>query len=128
VQAVSDKPLALNGMDLLVLGGPTHAHGMSAPMRTFLQSLPSEKLHNVRAATFDTRFHVPQLFAGSAASTIARTIKKKGAQLVVPAESFFIGSSEGPLMEGELERAATWAMALLDAVGAPVKEAAGSRP
>ncbi|HEX8917902.1 MAG TPA: hypothetical protein VF898_05340 [Chloroflexota bacterium] len=127
VHAVSDGPFPIDGVDLLVLGGPTQAHGMSAPMRAFLGALPAGTLLNVRAATFDTRFHIPQVFSGSAASTIARTIKKQGAQVVVPAESFFIGSSEGPLKEGELERAQAWATDLLAAVGAPGQEVVAGR-
>lgn len=123
-QAVSDGAIGLLGVDLLVIGGPTQAHGTSAPMRAFLQSLPVGPSNNLRAATFDTRFRIPQLFSGSAASRIARTLKKKGVRIVGTPESFFVQNSEGPLIEGEIERAAAWATELLAAVGAPTKEVA----
>ena len=34
---------------------------------------------------------------------------KKGGELAVPAEGFYVGDTEGPLLEDELERAAEWA-------------------
>jgi len=46
---------------------------------------------------------------GYAAKSIAGTLKKKAGELVVPPEGFFVGGTEGPLKEGELERAADWA-------------------
>jgi hypothetical protein len=46
---------------------------------------------------------------GYAASTIAKTLEKKGGKLAVPAEGFFVTGEQGPLKDGELERAAAWA-------------------
>jgi hypothetical protein len=46
---------------------------------------------------------------GYAANTIASTLKKKGGQLLVPPEGFLVTGEQGPLKEGELERAARWA-------------------
>ncbi len=34
---------------------------------------------------------------------------KAGGELAAPAEGFFVVDTEGPLQEGELERAAAWA-------------------
>jgi len=47
--------------------------------------------------------------SGSAAHGIASKLKRAGASLIVEPESFFVAEREGPLEEGELERAATWA-------------------
>jgi flavodoxin I len=44
-----------------------------------------------------------------AAKHIADRLKKKGSQLIVPPEGFFVEGMEGPLVQGELERAADWA-------------------
>jgi len=47
--------------------------------------------------------------SGSAAHRIASRLKRTGASLLVEPESFFVAEREGPLEEGELERAARWA-------------------
>lgn len=44
-----------------------------------------------------------------AAGPIAKRFVKKGGDLAVPPEGFFVAGTEGPLKEGELERAADWA-------------------
>jgi len=49
---------------------------------------------------------------------MGRKARKFGGQLVVPAESFFVVGREGPLEEGEEERAKQWARAILDGMGA----------
>jgi hypothetical protein len=47
--------------------------------------------------------------SGSAAPIIASRLKRAGASLVLPPESFFVAEREGPLEKGELERAEQWA-------------------
>ena len=46
---------------------------------------------------------------GYAAPRITNAFKKKGGNLAVTPEGFFVKGKEGPLKEGELERAASWA-------------------
>lgn len=107
-------------VDLLVLGAPTHGHGMSRPasresvdpekadmgIREWLESLPVAP--ESRVAAFDTRFDKPRWITGSAALKISRRLGKLGRELVLPPESFFVTHSEGPLTEGELDRARRW--------------------
>jgi hypothetical protein len=61
-------------------------------------------------AAFDTR-HVSKwtLLFGYAAPRIARSMERSGAALLAAPEGFFVLGTEGPLKEGELERAACWA-------------------
>src|SRR5512132_914760 len=97
---------------LLVVGGPTHAHGMSREatrrtaasdeknvnpdptvspgLREWIDRLPLgiEKL----AAAFDTRFDKPVFLTGSAARGIARRLERRGYRRVRPPESFFVAS------------------------------------
>jgi hypothetical protein len=54
---------------------------------------------------------VVKLF-GYAAKPIADRLKKKGGELTIPPEGFLVKGTEGPLKEGELERAADWAKSL----------------
>jgi hypothetical protein len=37
-----------------------------------------------------------------------KTLARAGWRLVVPAESFFVGGTKGPLRDGELDRARRW--------------------
>jgi hypothetical protein len=116
---------------LIVVGGPTHAHGMSRPgtrqgaakdaaqdlvtrgigVREWLGSLPAAR-GAMAAAAFDTRFDKPAWLTGSASRGAARQLRRCGYRLVVPPESFFVQASSGPLAPEELDRARRWGQAL----------------
>lgn len=83
-------------------------------MRSFLGRLP--EVGGGTAACFDTRFDKSPLLTGSAAKAIAKKLGRLGYELVAPPESFFVVDSEGPLTDGELERARAWGASL---VGTP---------
>lgn len=117
------EDLELRGEELLFVGGPTHRQTLSPAMRTLLDHTGRTALRGVRAASFDTRYEMPRwlirLSAGTAADKIAGRIRGRGARLAVPPESFLIERDvEGPLLEGELERAEAWARTVLGTVGA----------
>jgi flavodoxin-like protein len=124
-----DAPMpVLDELDLLVVGGPTHVHGMTGArsrasaadqggtagrgVRDWLDDLPRAHGH---AVTFDTRFEKPALLTGSAAKGIAKRLLRKGFE-VVATESFFVLGTDGPLKDGELDRAKEWAEGLRDQV------------
>ena len=68
-----------------------------------------------RVAAFDTRISQKWVgIFGYAAGKIARNLKKKGGNLIALPEGFFVEGTQGPLKEGELERAAGWASALVE--------------
>lgn len=94
-------------VDVLIVGSPTQAWNATPATKSFLENIPA--LHNIPAAAFDTRFKRTRLLTGSAARKIAKVLKKKGGVLLAEPESFFVTGMEGPLLEGELERAKTWA-------------------
>ena len=96
-------------LDLLIVGGPTQRHGLSPAIQALLERLPRRTLRGAGAAAFDTRYHMAAWKSGSAAQRIASKLKRTGASLLVEPESFFVAEREGPLEEGELERAARWA-------------------
>ena len=113
----------LTGADLLVVGSPTQKFRPTLGMNTFLNSIPKNGLKGFRVAAFDTRltkaeidkmpplpFFV-QLF-GYAAGRIAKQLVSKGSKLLIPPEGFLVQGMQGPLVEAELERAATWAKKL----------------
>ena len=110
---VKDAPTETADYDLIVAGAPTQGHTMSAPMRKALKDFGPDSLRSKSMAVFDTRFHGVQLFTGSAAVAIARRARRSGARLVVEPQSFFVDKWEGPLTDGELERASDWAQTIL---------------
>lgn len=105
---------SLQGIDLLLLGGPTQIHGLSPAMRTLLDKLPSQALRGLPVATFDTRFRMAAVLSGSAAQAIAHKLEREKARLLLPAKSFFVTGREGPLEEGELENAARWVTTIME--------------
>jgi len=116
VQSVAEAPEVPRDINLLLVGGPTHAHGVSQPMQQFLNGLHADAVLGASVATFDTRFHKMKLLTGAASEGIAKRLRKRGAVIVADPESFFVTGGEGPLEEGEVERAGIWARHLIAAV------------
>src|SRR3954451_16394301 len=109
-------------VDLLLVGGPTHALGMTRPktredattkggaaaregVREWIESVtPSPELPVV---TFDTRVHV-RMLPGSAASAAAKSLRHHGFRRVERGETFWVQGTPGPVEAGELDRARDW--------------------
>lgn len=104
----------LGSIDLLIVGSPTQGGKPTPAVQEFLSKIPANALKNINVASFDTRvkMFVAKLF-GYAAGRIADSLKDKGGNLVAPPEGFIVKGNEGPLKEGELERAADWAKGIL---------------
>ncbi len=112
-------PLDLEGVDLLLLGCPTQGWRPTVAMQALLADLTPQRLHGRAVACFDTRFQKPRWITGSAARRMATSLRRMGITLLVPPESFFVEGTEGPLLTGELGRAAVWARTLLNRLEAP---------
>jgi flavodoxin I len=107
-------PSALQAYDLLIVGAPTHGGRASEPARGFLDQIQARALEGINVAGFDTRFaHKLARLLGFAAPKIAKALEKKGGTLAGPPGGFYVTGGEGPLKEGELERAAAWARGLI---------------
>ena len=123
--------------DLVVIGGPTHVHGMSreGTRRAAIQDgskpgstlrvdphadgpgvrdiLKSIKTLDAYAAAFDTRMPMAPLVTGRAAKGIARELRRRGARMVTPPESFQV-DKETHLDPGEVDRARRWGAQLAE--------------
>ncbi len=111
----------LGGLDLLVVGSPTWRFRPTPAISELLKSIPRNGLKGTRVAAFDTRLTPEEIQStaailgrivsifGFAAQPISKALQKKGGEPVAPAEGFYVEGSEGPLRDGELERAAGWA-------------------
>lgn len=117
-------------VELLVVGGPTHAFGMSRPgtrqnaaqqaghdlvskgigMREWLATVQGGS-NRIAATVFDTRINKPRV-PGSAARAGQKRLSRLGFRIVAPAESFWVKGTPGPLLAGEPERARRWGESL----------------
>jgi flavodoxin len=96
----------LTGLDLLIVGSPIIAWKPSPRMISFLAGLTAGQLKGTKVTTFDTRV---QLFIhGDAASKILKALTSAGGEVVMPSTGFHVKGRQGPLFEGELEKAADW--------------------
>jgi flavodoxin len=107
------KPADLEGVDLLIVGSPTHGGWFTPEIKGLLEASPA--LEGVDVAAFDTRTESIWnriLRFGYAAPRIARSLEENGGNLLAPPEGFVVVGIQGPLKAGELERAASWAKGL----------------
>src|SRR5919109_240755 len=113
------------GLDLLVVGGPTEGFRMTAPVANWLARLEPRSLHGLAAAVFDTRIRPRWWLLGYAGPGIGKKLTALGAHMVAPPEGFFVegkidqARDQFPVLEaGEIERAARWAAAVAQQVEA----------
>ena len=124
-------PEVIDGAQLLVVGGPTHIHGMTRPrsreaaaeaahkpgstvvledgaegpgVREWLAALGHR---NMLAAAFDTRMNGPAAFTGRASKGITRELSRADVHLMGRPQSFLV-TKENSLEPGELTRARRW--------------------
>ncbi len=116
-----------NDLDLLVVGGPTHAFGMSrastradavrqgAPeqrattgLREWLESVELDVESAPGLAAFDTRVTKVRWLPQAAGPSAARAGRRRGLVPVAKPLGFLVDDVRGPLVEGEIERAVEW--------------------
>jgi flavodoxin len=117
------KPEQLTGLNILIVGSPTRGFRPTPAITKLLESIPRHGLKGVKVAAFDTRISMSDIDSrilpplvkifGYAAKPIADKLQKKDGELAMPPEGFFVQGTEGPLKEGELERAANWAKQIM---------------
>jgi hypothetical protein len=126
------------GANLLVVGGPTHMHGLSSSssrqmaaqaaakpasglsldpdacgpgLRDWLKGSGGLRVGPALAAAFDTRFNGVPAFTGHASRGIGRLLTRHGYPLIAAPESFLVGQ-QNTLLDGEASRARRWGAAL----------------
>ncbi len=129
-------------VELLVVGGPTHGHGMSTPssrgdsanragtalvsrgpgIREWLATLRPNA--GTLVAAFDTRLKGPGILWGSAAKPAARRLRDIGFAEIEGPMSFLVDGPTGPLFDrvraGEIDRARAWGAGLAARAGRAV--------
>lgn len=108
-------------IDFLMIGSPTQGGRATAAIHEMLKD--ADWLKGIRAAAFDTRIQeagqkwglrMLMKVIGYAAPKIEADLRRAGAVIAAPSEGFIVEDKEGPLREGELERAAVWAKRLAE--------------
>jgi Flavodoxin len=138
-------PAVLDGAGLVVVGGPTHVHGMSREstrkaaveaadkpasplkldpdaagpgLREWFASLGH---YPVKAAAFDTRMHAPAALTGRASKGVARLLRAHGFEVIAEPESFLV-TKQDRLEPDETTRAREWGTKLAASIApSPVK-------
>ena len=110
------------GKDLLIVGSPTRAFNASEGIQGYLKAIPAGALQGIKVAAFDTRISPDDVSMkllrwlvktfGYAAKPIASQLAARGGSLIAEPEGFIVKDREGPLKNGEVERAAAWAATL----------------
>jgi hypothetical protein len=145
------EPHRLALVDLLVVGGPTHAWGLSRPstrenaaqqaarpertltletratgvgLREWLPTLPDgcQPEDRCAVAAFDTRVQMPSMLTGRASRKIAHLLRQHGGVLAARPESFLV-TRANDLVPGELERAQAWGAELGASISRPAADA-----
>jgi len=130
VVSVDDIGEAALRADVVIVGAPTHGHGLSRPesrteaarwalhdpkhlhlepasdvgVREWLKSMPTWITRHV---AFDTRADMPRIFTGSAAAAIDRRLTKMGSLAIDEPRSFLVDKSSR-LLPDELDNARAW--------------------
>ena len=124
VVPVTEAPTTIgDDVELLLVGGPTHAFSMSrestradaarqgatgSPHRGIREWIEdAQPREDLRVLTFDTRVHV-RMLPGSAAKQAAIALRHRGFRCAERGESFWVGGIDGPLSHDEVVRARAW--------------------
>jgi flavodoxin len=111
-------PEDLVKVDLIIMGTPTHRMNLPEDTRVIFDQLPKRILKGKLVAAFDTSYKMNEFLKRFTASKkLARKLRKLGGDRLVPPETFYVMEREGPLYQGEIERAKTWADVILQKAG-----------
>lgn len=110
------------GADLLIVGSPTRGFRPTPGISEFIEGLDKCP---AAVAVFDTRIDLetvnPQPLrwvidvGGYATSRMTSAVERHGLQLRGQPAAFLVSGTEGPLKDGELDRARSWSRGLLEA-------------
>ncbi|MGC3953685.1 MAG: flavodoxin/nitric oxide synthase [Propionicimonas sp.] len=118
---VDDAPATVEGIDLLMVGAPTHNRGLSTPasraqaakagassvrgVREWLESVAVDGVPRVEV--FDTSTSHSWL-SGSAAKAAVKLLARRSPATPAAARTFLVQGTQGPLQPGELDAALAW--------------------
>lgn len=104
----------LRGVDLLIVGSPIIGWRPTEKMSAFLKSLDGKIDGGFKFTSFDTR--VKLFIHGDAKDQIAKLLANIGGSQITTPKEFFVKDKEGPLLKGEVEKAAAWAKEIISII------------
>ncbi len=109
-------------VSLVVVGSPTRAFKATKAINDWLGTQSRGSLRGRRVAAFDTRASLEEVNSkvlnafvsvfGYAAEPMQKKLLRSGGSAAGEVAGFFVKDKEGPLFDGEIERAKAWARAL----------------
>ncbi len=96
--------------DLVIMGAPTYRMNLPEEVRAIFEIFPRRILKGRAVAAFDTSYAMSSFLALFTAShPLIQKLRKLGGKPLLPPETFAIAKAhEGPLLEGEIDRAKRW--------------------
>jgi flavodoxin len=115
------RSVDLSDTELLIVGSPTRGFRPTPMIAEYVEGLDNVGAGK-SAAAFDTRLDLETIqppplrwvvdAGGYAATRIAASLTRHGFILKAEGAGFLVTGTEGPLKDGELERAAAWGRSL----------------
>jgi len=93
--------IELKNYDIIAIGGPTHYHGVSKKMKSFLSKIKRLKMDGKFGFAFETKGEFR--LAGSAAKKITRYLNKVKIKIIHPTITGIVLDQEGPLKDATLD-------------------------
>ncbi len=104
----------LSNVGLLICGSPINGWRPTARMSAWLKAIPAGALKNTHVATFDTRMNV--WYHGDAAGKMLQALRRAGGRVAGKPIGCIVETKDGPLRDGELNRAADWAKKIIQTI------------
>lgn len=121
IKAHSFRTEMINDYDCIVIGAPTRKFTVSKEIKECLTQISN---HGSKVVVFDTRMEFtdsePKLLRflvkrfGYATDTMEKILKKHKIETCISSTGFYVDGREGPLREGEIERAKAWISKIWD--------------
>ena len=116
--AICKETKRIGDYDLIIWGAPTRGFRPAPDTAKLLFNSPPKTIQNKNFAVFDTRIDLETIKSGFwrklvnrggyAAPAMHKKLKNKGGFLLADPEGFYVLDREGPLKEGEEDRAREW--------------------
>jgi len=104
-----------NNIDLIVMGTPTHNMNLPKVVSPIFNALPKRCLKGRAYAVFDTSYEMNwMLNKFTAAKRLSQKLRRLGGKPILPPQTFIVLGREGPLGDGELNRAVAWADKIIE--------------
>ncbi len=122
IKAGDFKETDFANVEFLIIGSPTRAFRPTKDITNILNKYPLA-IKELKTAVFDTRIDYntikPKTLSsimkrsGYASEKINKRLTKIGSDIIASPEGFYVEDSEGPLAEGEKEKAQRWLLGIL---------------